>query len=194
MLTWLMLAALLAFSAGTFVLGRRRALAAAGAPPARLHSLPNYYGWYVALWSGVPALVLLCLFALFGGRLETALLAAELPQAVRALPQDQIALFVRDAQAVAVGASPSLTIYDPGLQAALQSEAQEARRISAMVRGGAYALALILALAALLVALPQVSERLRARDKVERWIKVILMSSSAVAVLTTAGIILSLLF
>jgi phosphate transport system permease protein len=35
---------------------RSRAWAFQRASSARLHSLPNYHGWYVALWTAVPAL------------------------------------------------------------------------------------------------------------------------------------------
>jgi len=43
-------------AAGSFQIGRRRALARAGGDASALHSLPAYYGWYAALWSGIPGL------------------------------------------------------------------------------------------------------------------------------------------
>jgi phosphate transport system permease protein len=44
-------------AAGSFQLGRRRALAHAGGDASALHSLPAYYGWYAALWCGLPGLL-----------------------------------------------------------------------------------------------------------------------------------------
>jgi len=46
----------LALAAGSFQVGRRRALARAGGDASALHSLPGYYGWYAALWCGLPGL------------------------------------------------------------------------------------------------------------------------------------------
>ncbi|MGX6648400.1 phosphate ABC transporter permease family protein [Maricaulaceae bacterium MS644] len=53
---------LLVLTAFGFLVGRRRAVSAAGGAPASLHSLPNYYGYYIALWTGAPALLLVCVF------------------------------------------------------------------------------------------------------------------------------------
>jgi phosphate transport system permease protein len=47
----------LLLAAGSFQIGRRRALARAGGDASVLHSLPGYYGWYAALWCGVPGLL-----------------------------------------------------------------------------------------------------------------------------------------
>ncbi len=46
-----------ALAAGSFQMGRRRALARAGGDASALHSLPAYYGWYAALWCGIPGLL-----------------------------------------------------------------------------------------------------------------------------------------
>ena len=48
-----------ALAAASFWLGRRRALALSGGRAVTLQSLPGYYGWYAALWSGLPGLALL---------------------------------------------------------------------------------------------------------------------------------------
>ena len=38
--------------------GRSRAHGVAGRHTSTLHSLPSYYGFYVAIWCGIPALLL----------------------------------------------------------------------------------------------------------------------------------------
>jgi len=60
---------LLVLTAFGFLVGRRRAASAAGGAPASLHSLPNYYGYYIALWTGAPALLLVCVYAVLGAGL-----------------------------------------------------------------------------------------------------------------------------
>ena len=63
MLTWLSLLFLALFSGAAFMAGRSRALKSSGGSTAKLHSLPNYYGLYAALWAGAPAALLLLLGA-----------------------------------------------------------------------------------------------------------------------------------
>jgi phosphate transport system permease protein len=85
MLTWLSLLFLALFSGAAFMAGRSRALKSSGGSAAKLHSLPNYYGLYAALWAGAPAALLLLLGAMFGGRVEDAMLQAQRPAVVQAL-------------------------------------------------------------------------------------------------------------
>ncbi|MBR9825247.1 MAG: phosphate ABC transporter permease subunit PstC [Alphaproteobacteria bacterium] len=55
---------LLVLLAGGFYVGRARALRSAGVALSSLHSLPNYHGYYVALWTGLPAFLTMLAFAL----------------------------------------------------------------------------------------------------------------------------------
>jgi hypothetical protein len=85
MLTWLSLLFLALFSTAAFMLGKRRAVTNSGGVARVLHSLPGYYGSYAALWAGAPAALLLLLGAMFGGRVEDAMLQAQRPAIVRTL-------------------------------------------------------------------------------------------------------------
>ena len=58
------LLALLVLGIAGFFLGRRRALASVEGDARLLHSLPNYYGWNVALVTLIPSLVLLAVWLL----------------------------------------------------------------------------------------------------------------------------------
>ncbi|MFV0514719.1 MAG: phosphate ABC transporter permease subunit PstC [Jhaorihella sp.] len=61
--TWT-LSTLLVIAAAGFALGRARALASAGGDIRALHSLPGHYGWATALFTLVPALLLLALLTI----------------------------------------------------------------------------------------------------------------------------------
>jgi phosphate transport system permease protein len=193
-MVWIVLLALAAASLGGYLSGRRKALAAAGGRPTTLHSRPGYAGAYVALWAALPAFIVLVLLVGFGERLHTTLLTAELPPAVQALTEPEQRLFIRDAQAVAAGQPRSGVVYSGEVAQALQSEAAEARRLSLLVRGAGFGLVLVLAPAGFVLAYPRISREFRARNRVEGWISGILIACSAVAVLTTLGIVLSLIF
>ena len=127
--------ALAALSALAYGLGRRRALAAVGGRSAALHSLPGYHGAYAALWAGAPALVLLLLLMMFGGRLQA--------------PFAQVA---------------------------------------------ALAAIAVLAVSGAALAVRRISPDFRARNRVEGWTGLLLIACAGAAVLTTLGIVLSLVF
>src|SRR4029453_16237005 len=101
----LLLAALLFLGAAAYQAGRRRALAAGGGDLRRLHSLPNYYGVYVALWCALPALLVLALWVALQGRIVEAVLVSELPPHARALPPEQLTLLVNEGRNAAPGAA-----------------------------------------------------------------------------------------
>src|SRR5262245_63893684 len=65
-------------------MGRRRALARAGGDASALHSLPSYYGWYAALWCGIPGLVVVFGWLTFSEQVQasSALAALALAAAV----------------------------------------------------------------------------------------------------------------
>ncbi|PVM84552.1 phosphate ABC transporter permease subunit PstC [Caulobacter endophyticus] len=194
MLTWLSLLFLALFALAAFLLGRGRALKAAGGASVRLHSLPNYYGAYAALWAGAPAALLLLLGAVFGGRIEEAVLQAERPAAIASLTPDRQDVFFGDARAIAAKESPSEVVYEGELKTALDAKVEESRRITATVRYSTIALAALVALIGALLALPRVGLEFRARNRVEGWINGLLIACSVAAVLTTLGIVLSLVW
>ena len=188
------LALLAAFSAGVFLLGRRRAVALAGGTSVSLHSLPGYHGTWVALWAGAPAALILILFAVFGARLEQAALRAEVPAAVAKLPAERQDVFWGDALALAKGQTASEVVWEGPVKAALDEKAIEARRISLIGIASALALAGVLALCGFLLAYPRLSKDFRARNRVEGWTGILLIACSTLAVLTTLGIVLSLVW
>ncbi|MBP9232658.1 MAG: phosphate ABC transporter permease family protein, partial [Phenylobacterium sp.] len=195
MLTWTALLALFLFSGATYAFGRRKAqaLAATGKPGA-LHSLPGYHGGYVALWAGLPAALIVLIAAVFGGRMEAALLRADPPAAVQALTAHGQAVFFDDARAMAHGTQASETIYEGDLETAIQDKAIQARRLEQLIQYGALAAGVVVGLAGLAIAYPRISPTFRARNRVEGWIAVLFIACAVTAILTTVGIVGSLVW
>ena len=194
MLIWIALTALLLFSAATYMAARRKAVAATNGKPVLLHSLPGYYGSYAALWVGAPAALLILLFAMFGGRMEAALLRADPPAAVQALTAPQQDVFFDDARAIAHGGQPSETLYEGDLKIALDAKAAKAAHLQNLIQYGSVALGALLALAGIMIAYPRIGPQFRARNKVEGWIAGLFIACSVTAILTTAGIVASLVW
>ena len=168
----LLLAALLFLGAAAYQAGRRRALAAAGGDLRRLHSLPNYYGVYVALWCALPALLVLALWVALQGRIVEAVLVSELPAQARALPPERLdAAGQRGPQR---GGRRGGAAAIPVVQAAARRYLEHQRTATAAL----VVVTLALALAGGAVAWRRVRPRLAAITAVERIVKALLLAGS----------------
>jgi phosphate transport system permease protein len=188
----LLLLFILAAMAAAYQIGRKRAIAVAGgiAKINQLHSLPGYYGWYAALWVGLPAFVLLLAWAGLQERIVTLLMVNQLPEAITAeLSQGELGLMINDIKNLATGNITSGEIT-PEVQAA----ADAYRRLSTLAEAALWVLALAAAMAGLSLAWRRTSPTFRARNRVENTVMVILILFSSIAVVTTLGIVLSVLF
>ena len=179
---------LVAAVASAIAYRRASALRVARAKGARLNSLPIYHAMFAFLWAALPAMIVLAAWSPVQSRLvDQAVLAS--PEG-RALPDSDIQRqsILGEAQDIArgkieAGFNPEST--------ALAPRYHEANGKYAAI-GGAFAL--LVALAGAAFAVTRVKFEFRARSGVERWVMLLLMAASTVAILTTLGIVLSLLF
>ena len=177
---------LVAAAAGWLGFSRASRLRTAGTH--RLHSLPVYHGVYAALWAAVPALLLLAIWApVQTGLVEQAVLASPQGQALPDFDLQRDAI-LSEAREIArgqreAGFNPEATKIAP-----LYAEAEG--RLSTI--GGI--VTLLLAIGAAALALRRIGVRFRARTGVERWLMAVLLAASLIAILTTLGIVLSLMF
>ena len=186
MQTFTLAAMLLLLSSLAFRLGRGRALAVVGGEPRGLHSLPGYYGWWVALWCGLPAFAVLLSWLVLEPSVVRALVVSGLPAEMQALGPDRIDVLVNEVRNAALGHATT----NPALAAA----AEHYLRLSRIGFASVAVISVALALAGTALARARIEPALRARPRVERVVKVFLVASSTVAVFTTIGIVLSLLF
>ncbi len=152
------------------------------------HSLPNYHGWYVALWAILPAVMFLSIWNLISPGLVTE--AALASPAAAELPTDDFtrSAILSEARAIAVGNQAnafnplSLTMVEPYREAISYY-----RTLSTIA-------ALLLVFACGAYAWLRVKPEMRARNKIERVTMVVLLLASLIAIITTIGIFLSLVF
>src|SRR5690606_41961136 len=91
------LAALLALTSAAYIAGRRRAVAGSATAPARsFHSLPGYYGGYVALWCLLPAVALLAVWLVVEPIVLRAAVIDSLPAEPQARLDDQLGVLSND--------------------------------------------------------------------------------------------------
>ena len=91
-----------ALAAIGFVLGRQRALASAGGDSRALHSLPNFYGWNVALTVLTPAFGLLALWLLIQPVLIENVVSSAIPDSALIDGQNR-SLLMSDVRRIADG-------------------------------------------------------------------------------------------
>lgn len=152
-----------------------------------LHSLPGYYGYFTALCSGAPALLLLVLWLAFESMVVTRAALATLPESMLAVGQDQLGLLIADIQNAANHVStsePSLEIRAAG------------NRYAEFKRRGDWLLTVAgigFAVAGALFARRRINPQFRARNRVETVVNGLLMGCATLAIFTTIGIVLSVL-
>jgi phosphate transport system permease protein len=174
---------------GYFV-GRQRAVERALAVGSRnFHSLPGYHGGYVALWCAVPALLLLGVWQAVEPVMLRSVVLDGLPESLRSLPPDQLSLVYNDIRNLVEG---NIVSSDPSADILAAADRYESlRSLSRNISSGA-----VIVLGAVLLgwAYRRVQPDFRARNRVEKAIEYLLVAASLVAILTTTGIFLSVLF
>ncbi len=185
------LAALLMLSAAAFYFGRRRAFAIAGEAGGirHLHSRPTYYGVLTALWCGIPALLMFGIWLGFQDKIITNLVIADLPDAIRNLPENRLNLVVNDIRNLVTG-----NIVAGEVDATMQAAAKHYRSLQATSNAALAVVALSLGIVGAIVVRSRISRTMRARNLVEQVIRYILIACSCIAILTTIGIVLSVLY
>ncbi|PIW25951.1 MAG: phosphate ABC transporter permease subunit PstC [Rhodospirillales bacterium CG15_BIG_FIL_POST_REV_8_21_14_020_66_15] len=173
-----------------FFLGRSRAMATAGGQIRNLHSLPNYYGYYIGLWCAVPGFLLLIGWMALETTVLDGMLVAHLPKRMTDVPGAELSLLLNDIKNLAHGDVTSRQVVDADLKDAAAFYGQ--LKVSSKMLLAA--LLVVLACGGILIARGRIAPELRARNSVERAAMAIMIICSTIAVLTTLGIILSLLF
>ncbi len=187
-----LLIVLLGLMALAYHFGRKRAISTAGgvARISTLHSLPTYYGLYAALWAGIPALLLMGLWTGFQNEILITIVKSELPPTLLdGMSSGQIGLVVNDIKNLASGAIVSGAVT-PEMQAAADRYIQ----LNQIARWAMWLAVLALAVGGMAYAWAKTTPTMRARNRVETIFMVILVVFSSIAILTTLGIILSVLF
>ena len=178
-------------SVAAFYLGRRRSVVLVGGPRhgSVLHSLPGYYGYFTAIWCLLPALTILFLWVLLEPRVIVALVVAGLPESYQSLSAGELNLLVNNIQNLAAGDAVSGDV-DSGLREA----ALRFTDYSVMSRRFLAVLTLGLGGLGGAIAWRRIQPDLRARNRVEQIIMLMLIAASSIAIFTTVGIVLSVVF
>ncbi|QGX98403.1 phosphate ABC transporter permease subunit PstC [Roseovarius faecimaris] len=219
-LSWLLIIVAGLALAGS-IAGRARALASAGGDIRALHSLPRYYAANVGLTALLPAVGLLALWLLVQPFIINANVAATLP--AEAVGEDTtLDLVMSDVRRVADGLNAAVAqgVLSPTDAATLDAQEVDLRQVlagagvalGAEVRPEVLAAAqsvraqsatgyrwmsvavLLTAVLGLALSYLRTDRTFRARNVVESGVRLLLLGAACLAILTTLGIVLSLVF
>jgi len=172
-----------------FTAGRNRSIASAKSAGgiSHLHSLPFYYGAQAALWCLIPCLAILGGWILFEDAIIRQLLMQYLSPEQRALPEGELALLINQVESLANGVDLNVS----------QELIATANHVISLRNTSQLVLTVIILCGVIFLGLwgwNKVEPEYRARNSVERVFKIFLISCSTLAIFTTAGIVLSVLF
>ena len=204
-----------------YILGKRRALQTAKRDGVKLHSLPSYYGESVALFTAVPALFLMAAWLFVQPIIIEGSISGKIPDSV--VPEggakslvmvdvrrisDGLGLIIArgdmseselvDMRADLTNVRTRLAEVGVALGSDVAPAAFEAaksyRAIDSVASSVRNVSVIVVALGFAFWAWLRITPKMRARNVTETFIKALLMGSSLVAILTTVGIVASLLF
>lgn len=215
MSTSLILLVLAIIGIAGYVAGGRHAMALVGGLSSKLHSRPGYYGSFVAVWAVVPAVLILFVWLVASPFYISSSVRSAFPDDVKAqsvaeqgLAYGMISSIARGMNALTneeierVGANPV------DLRAALGAKGvplagdpkpymvKAAGDLNVMTDVSRITMTIVVLIASLaggFFAYRQIEPRFRARNRVEKVILVSLVVASSIAILTTVGIVLSML-
>jgi phosphate transport system permease protein len=182
---------LLILAALAYQAGRMRSLAVVGGLTGarNLHSRPGYYGLLTALACAIPSLLVLGLWHAFDGRIITGMVVGGMSPETQALSAGQLSLVLNDVHNLLAGAIPAEMA-----SAEVQAAAARYVELQSLSRLAAATLCLSLALAVGALVWRKISPTLQARNDVERVVRIALIACSLIAIFTTIGIVISVLF
>ena len=182
-----LLIAVMLISSGYFFLGTRssKAVRTAGA---RLHSLPHYYGLFAGLVAALPALALLVILAIGDDIIFNRLALDFVPDEVKAGDNYKevivIAQIYNVVNGINFGEQPEWVNAAAAAWHGWEATSTTLKTVTVLA----------LSLIGGMLAYRMVNPDFRSRNAVERIVMTILAASSAIAILTTIGIVFSVIF
>lgn len=190
MTTTSLLLVLLLMTLAAYFLGRRRSVTLADqlGGITQLHSLPNYYGLIAAAWAAIPGILMLVLWLVLSDRIIESQVLATLPEHLQQLEASARDLLWAELGNLRTGALTQAS--DPALLAAVDVFDQLEQASVKLKATLVIALTVLMGAVGWLLIRPQQ----KARNQFEAVLRTLLMLSSLIAILTTVGIVFSVLF
>ena len=181
-----LLVAILLISLSGFYLGRNQASNLR--LQTKLHSLPQYHGYFIALWCGIPTILLILLWTALEPVLLGSLIRNHLESQSGGLTPTDYVIMTEEVRNLAAGVA--LGTQDP----LILETAEWMRSIQQSSQWSMVVVTILLAMLIMAFTRSRIAPGFKARHSVELLFNGFLFISSTIAILTTIGIVLSLIF
>jgi phosphate transport system permease protein len=175
-----------------YFLGRAHALSVADGHAASLHSLPSYHGFYSALLTLLVGISVLIVGSVFADIWLERNLMSQLPADIKQLSQLQQDRIASDAKAIANNQIVSTALNERANEVR-QALAKTYTASSSLIGWIVSGFSILMAGAAWFFTYRQVAKRFRARNGTEWIVQAALFIAATIAILTTIGIVFSLI-
>ena len=186
---YLVLITLVGLTIAGFYMGRSRAMKSADGNARVLHSRPHYYGYFIALWCGLPAILVLTVWTTMQTPIVESIVQAGLPASMTSDDPSRMSLVMNDVRNLASG-----NITSGEITADVRAAADRYNSLIAIGELARFVVILSIGIAAIAYFRTRISPSFRARNQVEKILMSLLIISSTIAILTTVGIVMSLIF
>ncbi|HPF47211.1 MAG: phosphate ABC transporter permease subunit PstC [Alphaproteobacteria bacterium] len=168
-----------------YYIAKKRSLLLVDGDIKKLHSLPTHYGWAAGINSFIPGFIILAIWTISKDNLINKLLISQLETESASLPTFELnALLSNIKNYIANGTGDeSLAVY-----------AEYYRNVSEKIAWSFFLAAIGVSCISGYYTLYKMSPTVNSRNHIETIIKMMLLAFSVIAIITTIGIVFSLLF
>jgi len=180
---------ILLFSVSLYFFSKSRIGYFASSKQFKLKALPKYYAYYLSLWCALPALIILVSWNILEPAIIKNLIFSKIQtDNLKAISKDELNLIYQKIKAYYTGN------FSGQLDESIKLGAEQYKRLLSVAASSKVVVFLSAIILFSGLALKNISNNVHAREGVEKIIRIILFTSSVAAILTTVGIIFSLLF
>jgi len=177
------------FSVSLYFFSKSRIGYFASSKQFKLKALPKYYAYYLSLWCALPALIILVSWNILEPAIIKNLIFSKIQtDSLKAISKDELNLIYQKIKAYYTGN------FSGQLDESIKLGAEQYKRLLSVAASSKVVVFLSAIILFSGLALKNISNNVHAREGVEKIIRIILFTSSVAAILTTVGIIFSLLF
>ena len=176
---------LILFMISFYVVGKKRSLDIVEGNIKKLHSLPIHYGLSVGVNSFIPGFFILCLWVISEGYIIDTLLVSHLGPKTEGLALFELSNLLDTVKQYFESSEPDQSLF---------SHAEYYIIISERIAWSFFLSAIAISCLSGYRTLKDIKPELNSRNNLEFIIKIILMTFSVIAIITTIGIVFSLLF
>ena len=152
----------------------------------RLTALPQFYGYYLAIWCAIPAFIIFSLWAIFEPTIVKLLILSDYLN--QGYLDDELNLIYEKTKALSRGQ------FTGEITPFIKASAEKYLSLRSIAQSSKVVIVLSAIIASVAYAYKRISSNSRTREPVEKFLNAVLFTASLAAILTTVGIVFSLIF